>query len=163
MDLHVSRQVQLGQKKHCSRRVVCVISKPEALSQGMLQPDVTNTKTKGLSEIVVSSAWGQSGENLSLRVTFTAKTAVIAAGGTSRGLGEHLCDQACRRHWRRQRCLSTSISQEQQKSRADTVICLWHKIRPFQSDHWPSSDTLHPQCQALCNKRLPGESHITLK
>lgn len=68
MDLHVSRQFQLG---HCSCWVVCVISKPKALSQGVLQPEVTNTK--GLSETVVSSVWGQSGKNLSLLVTFKAK------------------------------------------------------------------------------------------
>lgn len=49
-DLHISQQVQLGL---CSCWLVCVISKPEALSQGVLQPDVTNTK--GLSGIVLSS------------------------------------------------------------------------------------------------------------
>lgn len=55
MDLHVSRQVQLGQKAQVlldSLRNQQTL----ALSQGVLQPDVTNTKTKGLSEIVVSSA-----------------------------------------------------------------------------------------------------------
>lgn len=31
-----------------------------------------------------------------------SKIAVIAAGGTRLGLGQHLSDQACRRHWRRQ-------------------------------------------------------------
>lgn len=94
--------------------LACIISKPEARSQGGLQPDVT--RPKGFSEMVVSSAWGQSGMNPSLPVTFKAKTAVIAAGGTRQGLGRHLFDQTRRRYWRRQGCLSTSILQEQQKS-----------------------------------------------
>ena len=143
MDLHVSQQVQLGQKAPLLLGSLRN-QKIKALSQVVLQTDVTNTKTKGLFEIVVFSVWVQSGKDLSLLVTFMTWAAVTAAGGTGLSLGLHLSDQACWRHQRQQGCLSTFISQEQQKSTADTVICLWHKIRPSQSDHWPSTQNIQP-------------------
>lgn len=79
-------------------------------------------------------------KSLSLTVPFTAITTVSAVGRTGLGLGEHLCDQACQRHCVRGIADDGVVypppsSQEQQKSRAYTVICLWHKIRASQLDH----------------------------
>ena len=67
--------------------MLCVISKPQGFEPG----SAAHTETKGLSEIVVSSAGGQSGENLSLPVTFAAKN---SSHSSRLGSGQHLSDRA---------------------------------------------------------------------
>lgn len=138
MDLHVSQQVQLELEKKapCSCLDSLRNQQTLALSQGVLQPDVTNIETKGLSEIVVSSSWRAIEEESKPPGDIHGNNSSQSSGSREAGSGAaSLSHQARRRHWRRQACLSTSISQEWQKSRADTVICLWHRIRPSQSDH----------------------------
>lgn len=74
-------------------------------------------------------------KSLSLTVPFTAITTVSAVGRTGLGLGEHLCIRLVRGIADDGVVYPPPSSQEQQKSRADTVICLWHKIRASQLDH----------------------------